>query len=74
MIFPQAVVYVTALHGRVFMYSVISEHLNTTGIDYLQSVLFAFMGQTLWSAALSTVFAFYLVLVGWMVLLSSLSS
>ena len=39
---------VTALSGGVFVYSVISEHLNSTGIDSLQSVLFAFIGQTLW--------------------------
>ena len=38
---------IAALSGGVFVYSVISEHLNTTDIDSLQSVLFAFMGQTL---------------------------
>ena len=63
-----------ALSGSVFVYSVICEHLNTTGIDSLRSVLFAFMGETLYRVALSTVFPFYLVLVGWMGLLSSLSS
>ena len=52
---------IAALPGGVHVYSVITKQLNTTGIDYLWSVLFAFMGQTLCSAALSTVFLLYLV-------------
>ena len=65
---------VVALAGGVLVYSVITEHLITTGIDSLWSVLFAFIHQTLYRAALSTVFPLYLVLVGWMGLLSSQSS
>ena len=55
---------VAVLSGGVFVYSVITGHLNTTGMDSLQSVLFAFIGQTLYRVALSTVFLLYLVLVG----------
>ena len=65
---------IAALPASGHVYSVITKQLNTTGIDSLRSVLFAFMGETLCRVALSTVFSLYLVICNQMCLLHSLSS
>ena len=52
---------IAALPGAVHVYSVITKQLNTSGINSLQSVLFAFIGPTLGRVALSMVFPLKLV-------------
>ena len=53
----------------VFVYSVISEHLNTTGFDFCGLGYLLSWVRLSGRAALSTVFPFYLVLVSWIVCL-----
>ena len=76
LIFPQAVVHVilvTALPEGVFVYSVISEHMNTTSFDSYSVLCAQWVGLS-GRAVLGTIFPSYLTLVGWMGFLSSLSS
>ena len=76
LIFPQAVVHmtpVTTLPDGVFVYSIISEDMNTTISAFLRSVLWASLVEFSGRAALGTIFSSDLAMVGWMGLLSSLS-